>query len=115
MKKIIDTCFKYNKNMNNHNQFELIKLRLRGKGSGYREGPAKLGIFFFLVNNILESCEPLHICVSSIYYEIHKLACKQVENLLLLIYEEYQIFKKLKNPLLIKKFESPMLNNSIIS
>ena len=40
MKKIIDTCIK---EAPNEPPNDLIKLRLRGKGSGYKEGADKQG------------------------------------------------------------------------
>lgn len=46
MKKILDQCC--------DKQSQVVKLRLRGKGSGYKEGPTKQ-----------ESNEQLHLCVSS--------------------------------------------------
>lgn len=50
MKKIIEAAtHKYNKNSR-----DLLKLRLRGIGSGYKEGPENR-----------ESHEPLHLCVSA--------------------------------------------------
>lgn len=53
MKKIIDTCL-FDAGSEYKNKQDLVKLRLRGKGSGYKEGPEKK-----------ESNEPLHLCVSS--------------------------------------------------
>ena len=44
MKGIIDTCTKEaSKEINN--TADLIKLRLRGKGSGYKEGADKQGFY----------------------------------------------------------------------
>jgi hypothetical protein len=40
MKQIINMCIK-TKGMDKYNAFESVKLRLRGKGSGYKEGPEK--------------------------------------------------------------------------
>lgn len=51
MKRIIDMCLAEALDCK---EPDLIKLRLRGKGSGYKEGPEKR-----------ESNEPLHLCVSS--------------------------------------------------
>jgi len=58
-----------------------VKLRLRGKGSGFKEGP-----------NQEESSEPLNICVSSKYYEKYLIACNHVQELILNVYEEYKAF-----------------------
>ena len=47
MKQIIDTALSqsgYDQRAEN----DLIKLRLRGRGSGFKEGPAKRGTFFYL-------------------------------------------------------------------
>jgi RNA recognition motif-containing protein len=60
---------------------DVIKLRLRGQGSGFKEGP-----------NNCESPEPLHLCVSSKYYEKYTEGCKLVEKLLKDVYQEYNNF-----------------------
>lgn len=57
---------------------DVIKLRLRGKGSGYKEGPDKW-----------ESSEPLHLCISSKFYKKYTEACQLVEALLNDIYWEF--------------------------
>lgn len=62
---------------------DVIKLRLRGQGSGFKEGP-----------NNCESDEPLHLCVSSQYYEKYAEACMLVEKLLKDTYREYNNFCK---------------------
>jgi hypothetical protein len=54
MKKIVEMC---TKDMMMQAQ-DVVKLRLRGKGSGFKEGPSKL-----------ESEEPLHLCISSKFQE----------------------------------------------
>jgi len=78
MKKIIDEC-KLIENNNNNN--EIIKLRLRGKGSGYKEGPQNK-----------ESDEPLHLCISAKNQEGMKKACECVNELLNKIYDDYKKF-----------------------
>lgn len=60
---------------------DVIKLRLRGQGSGFKEGP-----------NNCESPEPLHLCVSSKYHEKYREACGLVEKLLKDVYQEYNNF-----------------------
>ena len=60
---------------------EPVKLRLRGKGSGYKEGPQNK-----------ESDEPLHLCVSSKTKEQMIKACFLVNQLLEKINEEYKRF-----------------------
>ena len=58
---------------------EVVKLRLRGKGSGFKEGPKQE-----------ESKEPLHLCISSRFYPQYTTACNKIEQLLLNVYEEYK-------------------------
>lgn len=81
MKKIIEEC------VSDLPEYErdVVKLRLRGLGSGYKEAP--LGV---------ESEEPLHLCVSSKYYDKFIMACKETERLILTIYSEYDSFLKRK-------------------
>ena len=55
-----------------------LKLRLRGRGSGFKEGP-----------NNKESTENLHLCISAKNKEVYDLACEGVERLLNKIYNEY--------------------------
>jgi len=47
MKKIIELCQGYMKalDVGSQNQSDLLKLRLRGKGSGFKEGPGQKGNF----------------------------------------------------------------------
>ncbi|EAS03030.1 hypothetical protein TTHERM_00444130 (macronuclear) [Tetrahymena thermophila SB210] len=82
MKAIIKKCLDHNKKKGGYNlqndEEHGVKLRLRGKGSGYKEGPEKQ-----------ESQEALHLCVSSMYYNMYKSACYFVEELLQNIYDEY--------------------------
>ena len=75
MKKILNEC-KQNNNINDN-----IKLRLRGRGSGYKEGPQNK-----------ESDEPLHLCISAKNQEEMKKACGLVDDLLSKIYDEYKKF-----------------------
>ena len=63
------------------NQSDVVKLKLRGKGSGFKEGP-----------NYEESQEPLSISVSSTYYDKYLIACNHVQELILNVYEEYKAF-----------------------
>jgi hypothetical protein len=62
---------------------ELLKLRLRGKGSGYKEGPEQQ-----------ESSETLHLCVSAKDETVYSQACLKVEKLLSSIYLEYGEFTR---------------------
>ena len=79
MKNIINEC-KLSKDS------EGIKLRLRGKGSGYKEGPEKQ-----------ESDEPLHLCISSKNSEELKKACLLVDELLKNIQEDYKEYCQKNN------------------
>ena len=63
------------------NDKDFIKLRLRGKGSGFKEG----------INN-KESDEPLHLCISTKNLELMEKACELVNDLLNKIYDDYKIF-----------------------
>ena len=65
---------------------EGIKLRLRGKGSGYKEGPENK-----------ESDEPLHLCISSKNAEEMKKACLLVDELLNRINNEYKDYCQKNN------------------
>lgn len=76
MKKIIDECWK-----SCEAPADIVKLRLRGQGSGYKEGHLKR-----------ESNEPLHLCVSSEYYDKFAIACVEAEKLLSKIYKEFDAF-----------------------
>jgi hypothetical protein len=77
MKRIVDMCAK---GCNGPVQ-DVIKLRLRGRGSGFKEGP-----------NQQESEEPLHLCISSRYHEKYVLARHQAKELILNVYEDYKRF-----------------------
>lgn len=98
MKNILDRL--KNKFFNGPIQ-DMIKLRLRGQGSGFKEGP-----------NNCESNEPLHLCVSSQYHDKYIEACKLVEKLLKDTYREYNNFcryrgKSTKHYKIIKMENSP--------
>jgi len=85
MKRILDSCRKRFKELNLYGG-DLVKLRLRGQGSGFKEGVDKK-----------ESSDPLHLCVSSKFHEVYLHACKQVEELLTKIYVEYIAYCKKNN------------------
>ena len=74
MKKIIDECKLLDPYSN-----DVVKLRLRGKGSGYKEGPQNK-----------ESDEPLHLCISAKNKEGMEKASECVNDLLNKIYEDYK-------------------------
>ena len=77
MKKIICEC----QDSNSINIKDNVKLRLRGRGSGYKEGPENK-----------ESDEPLHLCISSKNKDVMNKACILVDDLLNSIYEDYKNF-----------------------
>ena len=83
MKRIIDYC---NNNVNiqgNGFLHEGVKLRLRGKGSGFLEGPEQR-----------ESLDPLNLCVSSKDKQKYNVASNEVESLLIRIYQDFNSFDK---------------------
>ena len=83
MKRIIEECSEgFDKNVN---PYEIVKLRLRGKGSGFKEG-----------QNQLESDDPLNLCISSKYKEKYEYACSEMEILLRQVYEQFKTFYKYK-------------------
>jgi len=63
-----------------------VKLRIRGKGSGYREGP-----------EYKESNEALNLCVSSSNLPHYKNACLMVDDLINDIYSDYMGFLSSNN------------------
>jgi hypothetical protein len=65
---------------------DLVKLRLRGRGSGFKEGPRQE-----------ESGEPLHLWVSSKYFRTYKKACELAENLIGNVYEQYYKYQTSRN------------------
>ena len=83
MKRIIEECSEgFDKSVN---PYEIVKLRLRGKGSGFKEG-----------QNQLESDDPLNLCISSKYKEKYEYACSEMEILLKQVYEQFKTFYKYK-------------------
>eukprot|EP00357_Protocruzia_adherens_P017084 CAMPEP_0114977818 /NCGR_PEP_ID=MMETSP0216-20121206/3454_1 /TAXON_ID=223996 /ORGANISM="Protocruzia adherens, Strain Boccale" /LENGTH=692 /DNA_ID=CAMNT_0002338929 /DNA_START=350 /DNA_END=2428 /DNA_ORIENTATION=- len=80
MKRIIEQCVSNPRaaKLSEEEKRDLVKLRLRGRGSGFKEGPNKK-----------ESDEALHLCVSSKYEEIYRQACSLTESHLKNIYKEY--------------------------
>ena len=97
IKRIIDFT---SKGGNGTYIMDSVKIRLRGKGSGYKEGPYNR-----------ESDEMLNLCVSSKYVDKYRKACSLVQELLINIYEEYKRFcersgKVPNNNLTIQKIEN---------
>ena len=74
MKKILKECSQGAKTTT----ASVIKLRLRGKGSGFLEGPRH------------EECkEPLHLCLSTCFHDKYLLAKKRITELITKIYSDY--------------------------
>jgi hypothetical protein len=76
MKRIVEMCSR-----TSDGKFisDAVKLRLRGRGSGYKEGP-----------NNRESEEPLHLCISSKFFDKYQRACVLVQELISNVYEEFR-------------------------
>ena len=72
MKNIVNQC------KTSNNIKDSVKLRLRGRGSGYKEGPENK-----------ESDEPLHLCIIAKNQEEMNKACNLVDDLLNKIYQDY--------------------------
>jgi hypothetical protein len=84
MKRIIEECNKSycsGGNMSN----EPVKLRLRGNGSGFLEGPDQV-----------EDTAPLNLCVSSRDQKKYEHACQEVIKILKQVYNDYKFFDKKK-------------------
>lgn len=76
-KLIIDNCIRFNDYS--------TKIRLRGRGSGYKEGI-----------NQEESKDPLELCLSTLNYYSYLRCCFHIENILRFIYHQYYIFEILR-------------------
>jgi len=81
MKKIIEVCCGGMPGQ----AHDIVKIRLRGRGSGFKEGPRKS-----------ESEEPLHMCVSSKFKDKYEIAVGEVEKLIAQVYEEYKEYCRIK-------------------
>jgi len=66
---------------------DLVKLRLRGIGSGFKEGPRQK-----------ESSDPLHLCVSSKFLQTYNKACQLTEDLINDVYEQYYKYQLKVDP-----------------
>jgi hypothetical protein len=71
---IYENCIKYGDNT--------TKIRLRGKGSGYKEGP-----------NNEESKEPMELCISSLNIFTFSRCSNAIESILLRIYYQYYLYQ----------------------
>mmetsp|Transcript_43661 Transcript_43661/g.50218 ORF Transcript_43661/g.50218 Transcript_43661/m.50218 type:complete len:496 (-) Transcript_43661:62-1549(-) len=108
MKKIIELALREAEGADMKNAHKFIKLRLRGKGSGHREGPGSI-----------ESDDPLHLCISSRHESVYHLACRLVGDLIHDIHEEYKRYllrlgKAPPKNFRIKKFENFIVMRSDI-
>ncbi len=77
MKRILDLC---SKGCTCPVQ-DVIKLRLRGRGSGFKEGPSQQ-----------ESDDPLHLCISSRFYDKYVMARQLARELILDVYDDHKRF-----------------------
>lgn len=95
MKKIVEVCTKGMTGL----MHDIVKLRLRGRGSGFKEGACQE-----------ESNEALHLCISSKYSDKYKIACDEICKLILQVYKEYYNYcrnKGIKTEVLrLKKYEN---------
>ena len=82
---LLDNCINYGDHT--------TKIRLRGKGSGYKEGPQNK-----------ESKDPMELCISSLNMLSYMRCSQAIENLLLQVYYQYYIYQC--NNALIEKKES---------
>ena len=80
MKRIVSKC-----SHGAGHAHDVVKLRLRGRGSGFKEGPEQK-----------ESDEPLHMCISSKFEDKYRVAVAEVEKLLKQVYRDYAKFCKKK-------------------
>ncbi len=82
MKKIIEACFE-------DRPFEpdALKLRLRGKGSGFKEGPHNRG-----TRCSPECNEPLHLCISAKSQLFYERSTKLIEQLLFDVCKTFENF-----------------------
>lgn len=60
MKRIVESC---SKNSDGSFLKDAVKLRLRGKGSGFKEGPMNKGIYYFLFYNLLIFQNLMNLCI----------------------------------------------------
>ena len=85
MKNIISAALKDCEYTQDHKTNNLIKLRLRGKGSGFKEGPENK-----------ESNETLQLCISCKSFDLYKMTCKHVDSLFEKILKSYVNYMKNK-------------------
>ena len=91
MKRILEECNRVWKLIHDEkdqifNTQDIVKLRLRGQGSGFKEGPYNE-----------ESNEPLHLCISSKYSEVYDKAWEMTEELINSVYDQFYKHQIKKN------------------
>ena len=85
MKNIISAALRDCEYTQDHKTNNLVKLRLRGKGSGFKEGPENK-----------ESNETLQLCISCKSYDLYQMTCKHVDSLFEKILRSYVNYMKNK-------------------
>ena len=88
---LLDNCINYGDHT--------TKIRLRGKGSGYKEGPQNE-----------ESKDPMELCISSLNMLSYMRCSQAIENLLLQVYYQYYIYQC--NNAAIEKKESNIIDDN---
>lgn len=66
MKRIIQLCQQKANNSTNSSQTDILKLRLRGRGSGFKEGPEKKGkisSYLEILNSESFQKNPMNLCI----------------------------------------------------
>ena len=91
-KILLDNCINYGDHT--------TKIRLRGKGSGYKEGPKNE-----------ESKDPMELCISSLNMISYMRCSQAIENLLLQVYYQYYLYQ-CNNNMTSDKNNNNDLNNS---
>ena len=71
---LLDNCIKYGDHT--------TKIRLRGRGSGYKEGPKNE-----------ESKDPMELCISSLNMASFSRCSIAIENMLLQVYYQYYLYQ----------------------
>ena len=94
-KILLDNCINYGDHT--------TKIRLRGKGSGYKEGPKNE-----------ESKDPMELCISSLNMISYMRCSQAIENLLLQVYYQYYLYQCNNNMNLDKNNNNDLNNNKEI-
>ena len=94
-KILVDNCINYGDHT--------TKIRLRGKGSGYKEGPKNE-----------ESKDPMELCISSLNMISYMRCSQAIENLLLQVYYQYYLYQCNNNMTSDKNNNNDLNNNKEI-